>query len=126
MKASVARAESVHPVGVGTPSLLAVDAPSRGSSPAPSAAGGDESMSRANSPKPATLAPPSDKPAPPKETRSDEELFFESSKVPLDLAVLESLSASGSDDKAKKLAQNIFIVGGTARLINSAWGLQSR
>lgn len=125
MKASVARAEPLQRAG--TPSLsVAAEGPSRVSSPAPSAAGADESMSRANSPKPATLAPPTDKPAPVKETRSDEELFFESSKVPLDLAVLESLAASGTEDRAKRLAQNIFIVGGTGRMINCAWGLQSR
>lgn len=127
MKASVQPEQQTTQLA---PPSLTAEAGSRVSSPAPSAIG-DESMSRANSPKPSTLSVPAIATAPSpgalaKDPRSDEEISFESSKVPLDLAVLESLSAVGSEDRTKKLAQNIFIVGGTARLVNMAWGLQSR
>lgn len=50
----------------------------------------------------------------------------ESSKLPLDVAVFESICQSGADDKVKRVATNILVVGGVGNLQGIGWALQSR
>lgn len=50
----------------------------------------------------------------------------ESSKLPLDVAAVESIMASGTEDKMKRLCQNILVVGGTGRIHNMSFAVESR
>jgi actin-related protein 8 len=50
----------------------------------------------------------------------------ESSKLPLDVAVFESICQSGAEDKVKRVATNILVVGGVGNLQGIGWALQSR
>lgn len=50
----------------------------------------------------------------------------ESSKMPLDVAAVESIMASGTEDKMKRLCQNILVVGGTGRIHNMSFAVESR
>lgn len=51
---------------------------------------------------------------------------FESGKLPLDVAVFESLAAAGGEDKIKRVATNILVVGGIANVQGIGFALQSR
>lgn len=51
---------------------------------------------------------------------------WEAGKLPLDLAIVQSLSAAGSEDRVKKLCGAIVLTGGLANLHNVAWGISSR
>lgn len=50
----------------------------------------------------------------------------ESSKLPLDVAVMESLSQCGSDDRLKRVITNILLVGGLSNMQGVGFALQSR
>jgi actin-related protein 8 len=50
----------------------------------------------------------------------------ESSKLPLDIAVIESLTQCGSDDRLKRIITNILLVGGVANMQGAGFALQSR
>lgn len=50
----------------------------------------------------------------------------ESAKLPLDVAVFESICQSGAEDKVKRVATNILVVGGVGNLQGVGWALQSR
>lgn len=50
----------------------------------------------------------------------------ESSKIPLDVAVVESILAAGAEDRMKKIAANILIVGGTGMIHNIGFAVESR
>lgn len=51
---------------------------------------------------------------------------LESSKIPLDVAVVESILAAGAEDRMKKIAANILIVGGTGLIHNIGFAVESR
>ena len=59
-------------------------------------------------------------------TGSGIDYLAESSKLPLDVAVFESICQSGAEDKVKRVATNILIVGGVGNLQGIGWALQSR
>lgn len=50
----------------------------------------------------------------------------ESSKIPLDVAVVESILAAGAEDRMKKICQNVVVVGGTGLIHNIGFAVQSR
>lgn len=89
----------------------------RASSPAVSVSG--------TTSKTAAVSNKADTPAPVDNTPSIDH-FTESSKLPLDVALLESLSHSGSDDKLKRVITNILIVGGIGNMQGVGFALQSR
>jgi len=51
---------------------------------------------------------------------------FEASKIPLDVAVVESILAASTEDRMKKICQNVLIVGGTGLIHNIGFAIQSR
>lgn len=51
---------------------------------------------------------------------------WEAGKLPLDLAIVQSLSAAGTEDRVKKLCGAIILTGGLANIHNVAWGISSR
>lgn len=74
-----------------------------------------------------TPLPASETPAPPRATSSSHiDIAWESSKIPLDVAVVESIMAIGSDDKSKRIGQSILVVGGCGNIHNIGFALQSR
>lgn len=50
----------------------------------------------------------------------------ESSKLPLEIAVIESLAQCGSEDRLKRVITNILIVGGLGNMQGVGFALQSR
>ncbi|KAI5475415.1 actin-related protein 8 [Pseudohyphozyma bogoriensis] len=50
----------------------------------------------------------------------------EASKMPLDVAVLESILAAGTEDRMKKVCQNVLIVGGSGLIHNVGFAVESR
>lgn len=50
----------------------------------------------------------------------------EASKIPLDVAVVESIIAAGTEDRMKKMCGNILIVGGTGLIHNVGFAVESR
>lgn len=86
----------------------------------------------------ASLAPgaPPATTAKPQEQGNDEEdeedavptldYVAESSKLPLDVAVMESLAQCGSDDRLKRVITNILLVGGLSNMQGVGFALQSR
>lgn len=50
----------------------------------------------------------------------------ESSKLPLDVAVMESLAQCGSEDRLKRVITNILLVGGLSNMQGVGFALQSR
>ena len=77
----------------------------------------DTDLSRANSPKPA-IPTSSDYP--------DKFVELNAGKIPLDIAIVESLSSAGLEDRVKRFASSIIIVGGGAKMHGMSWALQSR
>lgn len=52
---------------------------------------------------------------------------YESSKLPLDVAVVESIIAAGpAEERMKKVAANLLIVGGTGGIHNIGFAVESR
>lgn len=51
---------------------------------------------------------------------------YESSKIPLDVAVVESILAAGAEERMKKVAANLLIVGGTGGIHNIGFAVESR
>ncbi|BGP33154.1 Actin-like protein arp8 [Rhodotorula toruloides] len=52
---------------------------------------------------------------------------YESSKLPLDVAIVESIMAAGpTEDRLKKVAANILVVGGTGGIHNIGFAVESR
>lgn len=51
---------------------------------------------------------------------------LEASKIPLHVAVVESILAAGSEERMKKLSQNVLIVGGTGLIHNVGFAIESR
>ena len=54
------------------------------------------------------------------------DVCFEASKLPLDVAIFNSVRAAGGDDKIRKYLQAVLVVGGTARMAGMAHALESR
>ena len=54
------------------------------------------------------------------------DVVFESSKLPLDVAIFNSARAAGGDDKIRKYLQAVLVVGGTALIPGMAHALESR
>ncbi|GAA5929917.1 uncharacterized protein JCM15063_004664 [Sporobolomyces koalae] len=50
----------------------------------------------------------------------------ESSKMPLDVAVVESILAAGAEERMRKVAANLLIVGGTGGIHNIGFAVESR
>ena len=89
----------------------------RASSPAVSASG---------KPAGAKSGTPAPGDAPPAPAQNTLDHLTESSKLPLDVAVFESLCMSGTDDKVKRVATNILVVGGVGNAQGIGFALQSR
>ena len=51
---------------------------------------------------------------------------LESGKLPLDVAVYESITQAGGDDKVKRVISNILVIGGVANMQGTGMALQSR
>ncbi|GAA5948952.1 hypothetical protein JCM3765_003964 [Sporobolomyces pararoseus] len=51
---------------------------------------------------------------------------LESSKIPLDVAVVESILAAGAEERMRKVAANLLIVGGTGGIHNIGFAVESR
>lgn len=98
--AQAMRTQSPHPDGL--------DISAKSASPAPQA------QAAANL-QPSASAPP-----------EGVDFARESGKLPLDLAIVESLAASNSEDRVKKFCGAIVLTGGMANLHNVAWGISSR
>lgn len=84
------------------PALAAATTPSLGGSPAP------------------------DKAAQPVLTPQSIDTRYESSKIPLDVAVVESILAAGAEERMRKVAANLLIVGGTGGIHNIGFAVESR
>ncbi|KAL0577906.1 phosphatidylinositol kinase-related protein kinase tor1, partial [Marasmius crinis-equi] len=54
------------------------------------------------------------------------DVFFEASKLPLDVAIYNSARAAGGDEKIRKYLQAVLVVGGTASISGMAHALDSR
>lgn len=54
------------------------------------------------------------------------DLAKEAAKTPLDVAVFETICSVGNEDRMKKLCNNIVLLGGTSRIHNAGFALQSR
>lgn len=54
------------------------------------------------------------------------DIWFEASKLPLDVAIFNSARAAGGDDKIRKYLQAVLVVGGTALIPGMAHALESR
>ncbi|KAL8287535.1 hypothetical protein RQP46_003393 [Phenoliferia psychrophenolica] len=50
----------------------------------------------------------------------------EAGKIPLDVAVVESILAAGTEDRMKRVCQNVLIVGGTGAIHNIGFAVESR
>jgi hypothetical protein len=50
----------------------------------------------------------------------------ESSKIPLDVAVMTSLSTAQTEERVKKLVSGLLLVGGTSLIPGAGWAVQSR
>ncbi|BGP49325.1 Actin-like protein arp8 [Rhodotorula kratochvilovae] len=90
-------------------------------SPAPDAGAGGAAAGSG------TPKPPAATPAPAAAPAGTVDIAYESSKLPLDVAVVESLLAAGpTEDRMKKVAANLLIVGGTGGIHNIGFAVQSR
>ncbi|GAA6059741.1 hypothetical protein JCM10212_001949 [Sporobolomyces blumeae] len=92
------------PTGGMTPSLACSPAPEKASVPLPPTGAA------------ATSAP----------TLASIDTRYESSKIPLDVAVVESILAAGAEERMKKVAANLLIVGGTGGIHNVGFAVESR
>ncbi|KAJ7574463.1 hypothetical protein C8J56DRAFT_979709 [Mycena floridula] len=54
------------------------------------------------------------------------DVCFEASKLPLDVAIFNSVRSTGGDDKIKKYLQNVLVIGGSALIPGMAHALESR
>lgn len=54
------------------------------------------------------------------------DIKIEAGKIPLHIAVMESILAAGTPDRQKRLSQNVLLVGGTARIHNVGFAIESR
>jgi hypothetical protein len=50
----------------------------------------------------------------------------ESSKIPLDVAIMASLSTAQTEDRVKRLVSGLLLVGGSSLIPGSGWAVQSR
>jgi actin-related protein 8 len=50
----------------------------------------------------------------------------ESSKIPLDVAIMASLSTAQTEDRVKRLVSGLLLVGGSSLIPGSGWAIQSR
>ena len=121
----IAEAGLIVPVGTALDVKPTVEAP-RASSPAVSASNSGTSKSFLGSQQPSKKGgtPTPVEPAALPLTSVDHAL--ESSKLPLDVAVYESITQAGGDDKVKRVITNILITGGTANMQGVGFALQSR
>lgn len=85
--------------------------------------------------KPAVNAQPQAPPltAPPQAAASaaynggyDIDIYFEASKLPMDVAIFNSARAAGGDEKIRKYLQAVLVIGGTALIPGMAHALESR
>lgn len=51
---------------------------------------------------------------------------YEAGKIPLDVAVVESILAAGTEDRMKRVCANVLIVGGTGAIHNIGFAVESR
>ncbi|KAM0750707.1 actin-like ATPase domain-containing protein [Meredithblackwellia eburnea MCA 4105] len=51
---------------------------------------------------------------------------YEAGKIPLDVAVVESIVAAGTEDRMKRLCQNVLVVGGSAAIHNVGFAVETR
>jgi actin-related protein 8 len=56
----------------------------------------------------------------------DIDIYFEASKLPMDVAIFNSARAAGGDEKIRKYLQAVLVVGGTALIPGMAHALESR
>jgi hypothetical protein len=54
------------------------------------------------------------------------DVYFEASKLPLDVAIFNSARATGGDEKIRKYLQSILVIGGSALIPGMAHALESR
>lgn len=54
------------------------------------------------------------------------DIRIEAGKIPLHIAVMESILAAGTPDRQKRLSQNVLIVGGTSLIHNVGFAIESR
>ena len=54
------------------------------------------------------------------------DVYFEASKLPLDVAIFNSTRAAGGDEKIRKYLQAVLVIGGTALMPGMAHALESR
>lgn len=136
---AVAPAPGAGGSGTGTPAVeeQPVVAPSTGALPALPPAAAPAPSSFAGSPAPETGSGTPKPPAAPlasggagagaSPASPSVDIAFESSKLPLDVAVVESLMAAGpAEERLKKVAANLLIVGGTGGIHNVGFAVQSR
>ena len=57
---------------------------------------------------------------------ADFDIALEASKIPLDVAIFESINATQSEERMRRLVANLVIVGGTAKIHNAGFAIQSR
>lgn len=100
----------------------------------PSLAAADSLLTASTSPAPAASVEPATVPGTKAPTRQSTpvkegpvlDIRLESSKLPLDVAVVESIIAAGTEDRMKKVCQNVLIVGGTGLIHNIGFAIESR
>lgn len=54
------------------------------------------------------------------------DIYFEASKLPLDVAIFNSARAAGGDEKIRKYLQAVLVIGGSALIPGMAHALESR
>jgi len=110
------------------PAAAAAAAPasSFAGSPAPETTSGTPKPLAQPAPAAAAASAPSPAP-PPAAAVVAVDVARESSKLPLDVAIVESLLAAGpAEERLKKVAANLLIVGGTGGIHNIGFAVQSR
>ncbi|KAK4693561.1 hypothetical protein P7C70_g8899, partial [Phenoliferia sp. Uapishka_3] len=76
---------------------------------------------------PSTVAPPTRQTSPtPAAAAPTIDVRYEAGKIPLDVAVVESILAAGTEDRMKRICQNVLIVGGTGSIHNIGFAVESR
>lgn len=65
-------------------------------------------------------------PAPPYPGGFGIDVYFEASKLPLDVAIFNSARAAGGDEKIRKYLQAVLVIGGTALVPGMSHALESR
>ncbi|KAF9561207.1 actin-related protein [Agrocybe pediades] len=88
--------------------------------------GGNKPTAPPAQPTPSQTAQNQPNAQPSQTTAFDIDIFFEASKLPLDVAIYNSARAAGGNEKIRKYLQAVLVIGGTALVPGMSHALESR